>query len=509
VIAALTVIAVVAGLAVAGLRWARVAQVEHYLPGSALTVSSRWWTSHPLNIAAVIFGVAALGLGPLGAWLTLVVFAAGPLGLPLRGRTSRLRTTRRALTLLAVWGVLSVLLLALLTPGMGFPLVMAGAVAVLLAPALFDLAARLLLPVENRIGRRWAVQAREKLAKSGAKVVAITGSYGKTGTKGLVAHLLSGSQRVLASPASWNNRAGLARAVNEQLAPGTEVFVAEMGTYGPGEIADMCRWFPPNVSVMTAIGPVHLERFGSLERTLESKAEILETASHAVLNTDDERLATLAERLVEERPELRIWRCSASAPEADVAVLNSEEGSVEVLVQGRVITRLPVPAVPTVNLACAVAAVLACGVGEDQIAGRLTTPLPQADHRLTESKGAKGFTILDDTFNSNPAGAVRALETLRSVDGAGRRVVVTPGMVELGPLQDEANEAFAAAASEVASDLVVVGRTNRRPLLRGAKRTGLAVVEKPNREAAVEWVKANLGPGDAVLYENDLPDVYP
>jgi UDP-N-acetylmuramoyl-tripeptide--D-alanyl-D-alanine ligase len=160
------------------------------------------------------------------------------------------------------------------------------------------------------------------------------------------------------------------------------------------------------------------------------------------------------------------------------------------------------------NLACAVASALAVGVPTDHVVRRLAEPLPGADHRLTESTGAGGFKILDDTFNSNPAGAVRALEALDRL-GGDRRVVVTPGMVELGPIQDQANEAFAAAAAEIATDIVVVGRTNRRPLLRGAKRVGVNTVTVATRELAVEWVKANLGPNEAVLYENDLPDTYP
>src|SRR6202035_5977429 len=97
-------------------------------------------------------------------------------------------------------------------------------------------------------------------------------------TKGYAAHLLGGSLTVVASPASFNNRAGLARAVNEHLTQGTEVFVAEMGTYGRGEIAELCSWVRPDVAVITAVGPVHLERFGSEERVLEAKAEILKDA---------------------------------------------------------------------------------------------------------------------------------------------------------------------------------------------------------------------------------------
>jgi UDP-N-acetylmuramoyl-tripeptide--D-alanyl-D-alanine ligase len=126
---------------------------------------------------------------------------------------------------------------------------------------------------------------------------------------------------------------------------------------------------------------------------------------------------------------------------------------------------------------------------------------------------------LDDTYNSNPAGAAVALSVLAELGSEShRRVVVTPGMVELGRLQQRENAALARSVAAVATDLVVVGRTNRRALLEGALKDGeagpgsgprLSVVEVPTRDAAVSWVQANVGPGDVVLFENDLPDHYP
>ncbi|MGH9149428.1 MAG: glutamate ligase domain-containing protein, partial [Acidimicrobiales bacterium] len=119
-------------------------------------------------------------------------------------------------------------------------------------------------------------------------------------------------------------------------------------------------------------------------------------------------------------------------------------------------------------------------------------------------------TVIDDTYNANPAGAAAALAALQAHRSpAGRAVVVTPGMVELGPRQGEENAAFGAAAAAAATDLVVVGRTNRAALVEGAS-GGQAEVRVVERRAdAVAWVRANLGPGDVVLYENDLPDHFP
>jgi UDP-N-acetylmuramoyl-tripeptide--D-alanyl-D-alanine ligase len=182
------------------------------------------------------------------------------------------------------------------------------------------------------------------------------------------------------------------------------------------------------------------------------------------------------------------------------------------------------------NVASAVAVALELGVPPEVIGGRLPG-LPGAPHRLEAAVATGGCLVLDDTYNANPVGAATALRTLETLaPPSGRRVVVTPGMVELGPLQVAENTAFARAVAAVADDLVVVGRTNRRALLAGAHAAGdddghnaggdpaprapraggpLRCVLVAGRDEAVAWVRDQLGPGDIVLYENDLPDHYP
>jgi UDP-N-acetylmuramoyl-tripeptide--D-alanyl-D-alanine ligase len=342
-------------------------------------------------------------------------------------------------------------------------------------------------------------------------VVAITGSFGKTSTKGYVAHLVGAARSVVASPASFNNRAGLARAVNEHLAGGTEVFVAEMGTYGRGEITELCSWIRPDVAVITAIGPVHLERFGSEERVLKAKAEILEGVPCAVLVVDDERLAAMAERCADSGT--RVWRVSAQDVTADVCVVE-EDGRFTVWVRGEMVANGLRAVGRPGNVAAAIAVALELVVPTDEVIRRLPT-LPVVPHRLEQSTGTGGVVVLDDTYNANPAGGRAALAMLRRVGrDAPHRVVVTPGMVELGPLQAEENAGFAADAAAVATDLVVVGRTNRRALLRGVRRAPAGegsprVVMVRTRRQATQWVRGHLGSGDVVLYENDLPDHYP
>jgi UDP-N-acetylmuramoyl-tripeptide--D-alanyl-D-alanine ligase len=294
---------------------------------------------------------------------------------------------------------------------------------------------------------------------------------------------------------------GLARAINEHLAAGTDVFIAEMGTYGRGEIAELCTWIQPTVGVITAIGPVHLERFGSLDRIVEAKSEILDHARTAVLNVDDPRLAVLADQFDRE-----VIRCSTRDPAADVYIDANGDGGI--YVQRNRVATLDDDSVFPANLSCAIGAVLAVGV---PIAGieRAVANLPGADHRQTVSVSDLGFTIIDDTYNSNPAGARSALDALERIGTGGRRVLVTPGMVELGARQHEENSALAALAVGRVTDLIIVGRTNRAALREGTAGGGASVIVVDSREEAVNWVRANLGDGDVVLYENDLPDHYP
>jgi UDP-N-acetylmuramoyl-tripeptide--D-alanyl-D-alanine ligase len=324
--------------------------------------------------------------------------------------------------------------------------------------------------------------------------------------------LLAGSVTVVPTPKSFNNQSGLSRAVNENLLPGTDVFVAEMGTYGPGEIAEMCAWVPPDIAVITAIGPVHLERMGSEELITEAKAEILALARVAVLNVDNRWLAPLAPRARAEGK--KVWRCSAVDRRADVCVVH-DEGALRVFLgpSARQIAHVKGLDAPATNVACAVAVALELGVTPELIARRLPT-LGAAAHRREVTEGTNGATVIDDTYNANPAGAAAALQLLSRLRVEGQRcVVVTPGMVELGARQAEENARFGEAAARVATHLLVIGQTNAAALVAGWRAapedSRAHMLRFATRQEAVPWVARHLGPGDVVLYENDLPDHFP
>lgn len=472
----------------AGLRWLRVAQREHYLPGEVTRFAVRWWRNGPINLVLDILGFAGAVLSTFDPrWGFLVAVAqVGPIGMSVRGATSPLAWTDRLRRVAIVAGAL---LVAAYLTGAILSIALVIVVPLYLLYALVDIALWGLRPYERQKGGRWVDKAAAKLRSVGADVVAITGSYGKTTTKNYVAHLMSGSKRVVASPASFNNRMGLARAINENLTPGTEVFVAEMGTYGPGEIAGLTVWIPPKVAAMVAIGPVHLERFRTVENIVSAKAEIFERAEVGVICVDHPLLADLAGK---KAGEMRIIEVATS------------EG---IIIDGQRIMDIP-EGVFGANLGVALGICLAFRIDLAEVVPRVET-LPVTEHRQTVTTSGSGFTIVDDTFNSNPAGARSALGALLEAGSGGRTAVITPGMVELGPVQHEENRAFAKEAAARVDHFVIVGRTNRQALRQGSANGTASVTVVDSRDQAVEWARAHLGPGDAVLYENDLPDHYP
>ncbi len=518
VLDSIVLVLTVVGAAVGTVRWLRVAQREHYLTGSGLRFSWRWWSSSPENLALGIAGIAAAAISavvPPAGVVSGIVAVAAPVRLGLRGRTGRLTWTRRLTTTAVVTWSLEALAIAAGAIGAGIRgAIVSAALVAIAAPILVDAALVVTRPLEELAAAGFVEKAKDRLQRVHPLVIGVTGSYGKTTVKGYLAHLIGPHRTTLASPKSFNNRGGLSRTVNEFLGPATEVFIAEMGTYGPGEIAALCSWLRPQISVITAIGPAHLERFRSLDRTLAAKAEIAETASVVVLNADDARLAALAPVL--QAAGKKVIEASGSNDVADVAVLRVGEG-LEPRLDGRRVGVAAVvpddqPAAPS-NAACAVAVAIELGIPpEEVLAGLANLPIPP--NRLQRYVTETGYVVFDDTFNSNPTGARIGLSKLRQEvksSPSGRRVVVTPGMVELGETQYSENADLGEAAARIADQLLVVARTNRSALTEGAARVaeGAQVITVDRLDQALEWVRANLGPGDAVLYENDLPDHFP
>jgi UDP-N-acetylmuramoyl-tripeptide--D-alanyl-D-alanine ligase len=533
------------------LRWLRVLQREHYEPSAMARFVGRWSSPQVATIPKAKVHVAQHDVAALTAprdefqgahrheqdrlrpkpergvrrpvtltQVLLVVFVVSlffkneaplvavavlyglfsPWGLSIRGRTGHLVWTRRLTTtaVLATVAAVALAFIGLVASRPWFP----AAVVVWAVPVILDLTTRVLKPYEEHRSKKFVDLAVRRLERVRPRVVAITGSYGKTSTKNHLAQLL-GDVGVVATPRSFNNRAGLSRAINENLADGTRVFVAEMGTYGPGEIRSLCSWCVPEIAVVTAIGPVHLERMKRLEVIEAAKYEITERASVVIVNVDDLTLARWPAKL--EGGGKRVRTAGSTNESASVRVRVDGENWTVVL-DGDVLGTGPaIVGVQPTNLACALASALELGVERTQLLESVRR-VAAVENRSNVVTAASGVGVIDDTFNANPVSAASALKVLTNLSLAGRRVVVTPGLVELGREQYGENLALARKIAFNRFELVIVNRTNAVPLTLGFD----GPVRRFNtRDEAVTWVRSALVPGDGVLYLNDLPDHYP
>ena len=501
------------------LRWLRVLQREHYEPSSMIRFLERWSSppvssprrsprlrsKRPITLSHVFLlaFVAAVLLrnDVLAVAATVAYGVACPWGLSIKGRTSPLHWTRRLTTIAFVASAAS-LVVALAALWSTRPWLAAVAM-VWAVPLMLDVSVRALAPLERRSAQRFVDQATTRLTRVHPRVVAITGSFGKTSTKNHLSDILGSDFGVVASPRSFNNRAGLSRAINENLTDGTRVFIAEMGTYGPGEIRELCAWCVPEIAVVTAIGPVHLERMKSLEVIERAKFEITERSAVVIVNIDDSRLVRWPDLLA--ATDKRVRSAGSENVGASVRVIE-RDGEWSVVIGGEELGTTPrVIGVQATNLACAIAAALELGVATSDVMARLSHVTP-VENRLNVVTASSGVVVIDDTFNANPQSALAALTVLRGLALSGRRVMVTPGLIELGRDQYGENLALARKAAFYGVELVVVGRTNAVALAAGYERDPLRF---DTRDDAVAWVRSSLVAGDGVLYLNDLPDHYP
>ncbi len=524
----------------AGWRW--LARLLHILQGGGYYQRDfvRWLLQagrrHQIIFtSALLLPLLTVGLqaAPWPAWLPLLGLVAwGLVGLfwLLRFRAppakQPLRWTTKALAL-ATLVSLQALLLAGSLAVVGFQvggasggavgLSLGLATGLALLPALLPVATLVVWPGQA-IGAALLLRAaRRKLRASNARVIGITGSYGKTSTKEFVSTLLAARYHVLKTPESYNTALGIARVLLRDLRPDHDYIVVELGTYGPGEIRRLCRLVRPHIGVLTAIGPQHLERFGSIERIAAAKYELIESLPAdgvAVFNADDPRCRALAARTAGQV--IRYSVQEPPGPDVHLAARRVEHGQRcasftiqddDGAAQPVTVALLGLTNVSNVLAAAAVARLCGLSLAEIASAARDIEPVP---HRLQPIDGAGGVLVIDDAYNSNPVGAAAALDVLAAVPGR-RKVLVTPGMVELGERHEVEHEALGRRAAAVCDTVVLVGPAHTAPILAGLQTAAFPaerVVVVASLAEATARLATLLGPGDVVLFENDLPDTY-
>ena len=491
-----------------GRRLAHLYQLESYqLPGYFRSLRRALPGAAIPGMAAALAGVLPFLLGAQLPLCALIGAAAGCVFWQYERRRKQKKpfvVTDRVRRFFIIH-ILTGFLIALFLSG-GFAVLFLPAVEFLILP----LSACIAGPVEARIAGEFVKDAKRRLdAMPDLIRIGITGSYGKTSTKFLLRDILSVRWNVLATPGSFNTTMGVTRVIREMLTGTHQVFIAEMGARHPGDIRELTDLVRPTVGILTSIGPQHLDTFGTVERVAKTKNELiagLPEGGTAIFARD----GAFCEKLYRECP-LNDKLLAGDLIRADeIAVgpwgtrftLSDRDTGESVLCETKLLGRHAVD-----NLLLCVTAARRLGFTMEEIGAGVARCHP-VEHRL-QLIPAGGITIIDDAFNSNPAGAKAALDVL--VQFPGRRVIVTPGMVELGAEEEKYNEEFGRQIASACDMAILVGVRHTAPIARGLKAEGFPeekIVVVSSFAEAQERMKELLTAGDVVLYENDLPDNY-
>ena len=366
-------------------------------------------------------------------------------------------------------------------------------------------------PMEAAI-TRWYYNDAKRILRSmpHLTIIGITGSFGKTSTKHFLHRVLSERYNVLMTPGNFNTTLGVVRTVREHLKPHHEVFIVEMGAKQRGDIKEICDLVCPHMGIVTSVGEMHLETFGSVENVARTKFELIDAlpaGGFGIVNIDSEAAFEHVKANGIKVTTYAIDNCKADYRATDIAYssqrttfsVENADYATHLLGRGNIL-----------NITAALAVAEKMGVSVEA-RRRGVKQLEQVEHRLS-MRTSGGITILDDAYNSNPTGARMALEVLSGFETAGAKYVVTPGFVEMGAKQYDNNRTFGTdIAASKADGVIVVNEVNRAAITSGLEAGGYDM-SRVSTVASFKEAMAELQPrlkaGDVVLYENDLPDSF-
>jgi len=378
------------------------------------------------------------------------------------------------------------------------------------------LAGLICLPIQNCINSRYIKDAKKRLkAMPHLQIIGVTGSYGKTSVKYYLARLLEVKYNVLMTPESYNTPMGIVRTVRERLEPSHQIFVCEMGARHRGDIKELCDIVCPHHGILTAIGPQHLETQKTQENITLTKFDLinaLPTDGLAFLGWDNEliREHKIDRNAIKyglgDNPDLdyRAQNLTAdlSGSHFDIVTKKGERQRYTAGLLGRHNVE---------NLTGAIAAAHMLGIPLAQLVQPVHSLKPPP-HRLELMPRSGGMTVIDDAYNANPAGTRAALDALNMFSAV--KIMITPGMVELGGIEEQENRNFGEYAAGICDYVALVGAVKHTlPIAEGLATAGFMPA---NMEVfstfgeAFAWVREidSQGKEKVVLLENDLPDNY-
>ena len=367
-------------------------------------------------------------------------------------------------------------------------------------------------PMEAAV-RRWYYCDAKRILRhhKPMTVIGITGSYGKTSTKYALARLLDEKFNVCFTPGNFNTTLGVVRTIREHLKPTDDIFIVEMGAKKVGDIKEICDLVEPDLGIITSVGEQHLDTFKSLENIVRTKFELADAVNRkhgkTYLNMD---CPPEAERATQ------YDYVGYGHGDCDVRITDGASdrlgSSFALTREGRILslqTKL-LGAHAIVNVAGAAAVAMDLGVSDRDLrfAVRQLSPV---SHRLELKPYLRGSLLIDDAYNANPAGCLEAVRVLAAFEGY-RKIIITPGLVELGEREYACNAALGRAAMDACDLIIFVGQKRSEPLVAGAKESEkydeTRVIVVSAFKEAVEKIAGSLDTSTVVLLENDLPDNY-
>jgi UDP-N-acetylmuramoyl-tripeptide--D-alanyl-D-alanine ligase len=390
------------------------------------------------------------------------------------------------------------------------------AITPMLIPVVVLLVHIILTPIEELIKFSFMLKAKKRLKRFDDLIkIGITGSFGKTSTKYILNTLLEQKYKVCMSPNSFNTPMGLTMVVNRYLQKEHEVLIAEMGAKQRGEIKYLCNFIKPQHGILTSVGSQHLETFKTVENIKKTKYELIEClpeGGYAIFNGDNATVKRLyLHTTLKNKKYVSLEDKNAFVSAKNIKV--SEKGSeFDLVVKGQ----KPIK-VNTVllgkhnieNVLMATALAFKLGLSLTEIKAGVAK-LVSVPHRLQLIKSVNGVIILDDSFNASVEGSTSALEVLKLFE-ANNKVVMTPGLVELGDVDYAENFEFGKRIAQVATKCIIVNLAYKKPLREGLLAGGFKeenIIEAENLKVAQEMLGDLLKNGDVLLIENDLPDSY-